>query len=268
MDKCQYMTLFFIKIFIFEIKYNIIIKEGHDNNMNIVDLIIILILVVGALVGFKHGVIRQTVSLIGFLLVVILAFLLKNPLSLWMYEHLPFFNFWGILKGVTVINILLYEVIAFLILIALFSIILKIILFAAKIIEKILTFTVILGIPSKILGAVVGIVEYFLLIFVALYIVTLPFFDIESIRDSKYATKILNNTPILSNYTEDATKILNDFVDLKEKYNESSNAEEFNKEALAILLNYKVVDVKSIDKLVERNKIKIDNIEEILKDYR
>ena len=89
--------------------------------MNIVDAIIILIILMGAVIGFKNGVIRQTVSLVGFLLVIILAFLLKNPLSLWMYEHLPFFNFWGILKGVTVINILLYEVIAFLILVAIFT---------------------------------------------------------------------------------------------------------------------------------------------------
>ena len=153
--------------------------------MNIIDAIIILIILMGAVVGFKNGVIRQMVSLVGFLLVIILAFMLKNPLSLWMYEHLPFFNFWGILKGVTVINILLYEVIAFLILVAVFSIILKLVLFAAKLIEKILEFTVILGIPSKILGAVVGAIEYFFLVFVVLYVVSLPFFDIKSLRDSR-----------------------------------------------------------------------------------
>lgn len=236
--------------------------------MNIIDAIIILIIVMGAVIGFKNGFIRQTVSLVGFLLVIILAFTLKNPLSLWMYENLPFFNFWGILKGVTVINILLYEVIAFLILIAVFSIIFKLVLFAAKLIEKVLEFTVILGIPSKILGLIVGAIEYFLFVFVFLYIATLPFFDIKSIRDSAYAVKILDKTPILSNYTEDVTKILNDFVELKDKYNTTSNAEEFNKEALQVLLNYKIVDVKSIDKLVEKNKIKINDIEDILKEYR
>ena len=62
--------------------------------------------------------------------------------------------------------------------------------------------------------------------------------------------------------------MLNDFVTLKDKYEKSSNSEEFNKDALKVLLEYKVVDVKSVDKLVERNKIKINDIEEILKDYR
>ncbi len=236
--------------------------------MNIIDAIIFLIILMGAVVGFKNGVIRQTVSLVGFLLVIILAFILKNPLSLWMYEHLPFFNFWGILKGVTVINILLYEVLAFLILVAIFSIILKIILMAAKIIEKILEFTVILGIPSKILGIFVGALEYYLFVFVLLYVVTLPIFDTKSIKESKFAVNILEKTPVLSSYTEDATKVLNDFVALKDKYEKSSNSEEFNKDALKVLLDYKVVDVKSVDKLVERNKIKINDIEEILKDYR
>ncbi len=236
--------------------------------MNIIDAIIFLIILMGAVVGFKNGVIRQTVSLVGFLLVIILAFILKNPLSLWMYEHLPFFNFWGILKGVTVINILLYEVLAFLILVAIFSIILKIILMAAKIIEKILEFTVVLGIPSKILGIFVGALEYYLFVFVLLYVVTLPIFDTKSIKESKFAVNILEKTPVLSSYTEDATKVLNDFVALKDKYEKSSNSEEFNKDALKVLLDYKVVDVKSVDKLVERNKIKINDIEEILKDYR
>ena len=229
--------------------------------MNIIDAIIILIILMGAVVGFKNGVIRQTVSLVGFLLVIILAFMLKNPLSLWMYEYLPFFNFWGILKGVTVINILLYEVIAFLILVAVFSIILKLI-------EKILEFTVILGIPSKILGAVVGAIEYFFLVFVVLYVVSLPFFDIKSLRDSRYAVKILEHTPILSNYTSEVTKTLNDFVELKDKYDKANNSTEFNKEALVVLLDYKIIDVKSVDKLVERNKLKIEDIEEILKNYR
>ena len=62
--------------------------------------------------------------------------------------------------------------------------------------------------------------------------------------------------------------MLNDFITLKDKYEKSSNSEEFNKDALKVLLEYKVVDVKSVDKLVERNKIKINDIEEILKDYR
>lgn len=236
--------------------------------MNIVDAIIIFLIILGAFVGFKNGVIRQLVSLVGFILVVVLSFTFKNVLSVWMYEHLPFFDFWGIFKGVTVINILLYEVIAFLILVFVFLLIYKLILFAAKIFEKILEFTIILGIPSKILGLVVGVLEYYIFAFIVLYVVSLPIFDTKAVAESKYGLKILNNTPILSNYTEDVTDILNDFVYLKDKYQMEGSAKEFNREALIVLLNYKVVTPDSIDRLVERNKIQIDDIEEILNNYR
>lgn len=236
--------------------------------MNIIDAMIILIIILGAVIGFKNGVIRQAVSLVGFFLVVVLAFAFKNSLSVWMYEHLPFFNFWGILKGVTVINILLYEVIAFLILVGLFTILFKIVLFAAKIIEKILEFTVILGIPSKILGLIVGAVECYIFVFIFLYIVTLPFFDTKSVSESKYAMRILENTPILSNFTTEATDVLNDFVELKDKYTSGISTKDFNRDSLIVLLEHKVVTPESIEKLVERNKIQIDDIEEILNNYR
>ena len=83
--------------------------------MNIIDIGIILIIIMGGIVGFKRGFFNQLVSSIGFFVIVVLSFLLKNPLSVFLYEHLPFFKFGGIIKGVTVLNIFLYEIIAFII---------------------------------------------------------------------------------------------------------------------------------------------------------
>lgn len=81
--------------------------------MNGFDAAIILILIMGAVVGFKRGFTYEVVSTVGFFLVLILAYFLKNPLSVFLYEHLPFFKFGGIFKGVTVLNIFLYEVMLF-----------------------------------------------------------------------------------------------------------------------------------------------------------
>ena len=75
--------------------------------MNGFDAAIILILIMGAVVGFKRGFTYEVVSTVGFFLVLILAYFLKNPLSVFLYEHLPFFKFGGIFKGVTVLNIFL-----------------------------------------------------------------------------------------------------------------------------------------------------------------
>ena len=147
--------------------------------MNIVDACIILLLGLGAVLGFKRGLTKQIAKGLGFIVIIILAFILKNPLSEIMYQNLPFFDFGGFLKGITVVNILLYEVLAFLIVLAILGILLKVVVFATSIFEKILNFTIILGIPSKILGLVAGIIEYYVIIFCILFVVSLPMFDID-----------------------------------------------------------------------------------------
>lgn len=74
--------------------------------MNVCDIIILIALAFGAVGGFKAGVIKKTADFVGMFIIVILAFYLKNYLSVIMYENLPFFNFWGFIKGLDAINIL------------------------------------------------------------------------------------------------------------------------------------------------------------------
>lgn len=236
--------------------------------MNIIDAIIILFILLGAVIGFKRGFTKQLVSSLGFFLIVILAFYLKNPISVFLYEHLPFFKFAGVIKGVTVLNIAVYEFIAFFIVVSILTIIFKVLLFATSIFEKILKFTIILGIPSKILGAIVGIIENFVWVFIILYILNLPFFNIDLVRESKLTNGILKNTPILSGIVSDSVKVVDEFILLKEKYKNTSSTNEFNKETLDLFLKYDVVKVESIDYLVDKEKIKIKGIDEILNKYR
>ena len=94
--------------------------------MNIVDLIIIIVILFGAVIGFKRGFTKSLVSAVGLIAIVIIAFLLKNPVSTVLYEHLPFFQFGGVIKGVTVLNIALYELLAFIIVLAILGIVLHI----------------------------------------------------------------------------------------------------------------------------------------------
>ena len=237
--------------------------------MNIVDLIIIIFILFGAVLGFKRGFTKSLVSALGFIATVVLAFLLKNPVSVMLYENLPFFKFGGILKGVTVLNIALYEILAFIIVLAILSIALKVLLFATSIFEKLLTATIILGIPSKIAGAIVGVIEFFVITFVVLYALSLPVFNLDILNGSRFKDRILNNTPILSGFVDNSMKVVEEFTSIKDKYNDNnSNAEQFNKEVLDLFLKYDVVKVESIDKLVEKDKLQINNIEEILMKYR
>lgn len=234
--------------------------------MNIVDIIILIFLALGAVVGFKRGVFTELISAVSFIVSVVLAFLLKNPVSIFLYEHLPFFSFGGIFKGVTVINILLYEIIAFLIMLALFIGIFAIIKFVTKIFERILKLTIILSIPSKLLGIIVGIIHYYIIIFIVLYILSFPIFGIDILNESKLKKGILNNTPILSSIIKESVKIYDEFENLRDKYKENSSVEDFNNEALDLMLKYNVISVESTDKLIELGKIKVDN--NIINKYR
>ena len=236
--------------------------------MNIIDALVILIIIIMAIIGFKRGFIHSVVSFVGTILVVILAFIFKNIISVVLYENLPFFKFSGFFKNVSVINILFYEVIAFIIALIVLGILLKIFIKVSKLIEKIFKVTIILGIPSKIAGALFGIVEGYVISFVMLYIFSLSIFNIVEMQNSKYRDHILNDTPILSSLSDDALVMIKDFEALKEDYNSSKSAEEFNLETLDLFLKYKIISIESVDKLVERNKLQIDNIESVLQKYR
>lgn len=237
--------------------------------MNIVDLIIIILILFGAVIGFKRGFTKSLVSAVGLIAIVIIAFLLKNPVSTVLYEHLPFFQFGGVIKGVTVLNIALYELLAFVIVLAVLGIVLKILMIATSIFERILTLTIILGIPSKILGAIIGALEWFILVFIGLYVLNMPVFNVKEIDNSTLAPKILNNTPILSGVIKDTNNVIKEFASIKDRYTDKNvDTNEFNKETLDLFLKYNVVSVDSIDKLIKDNKLKIDGIDEVLVKYR
>jgi len=222
--------------------------------MNIIDIIILITLVLGFLLGFKRGFTKQLVSLVGIIVVLVLSFILKNPVSVFLYNNLPFFDFGGLIKGVTVLNILLYETIAFFLVFSILMIVLKLLMLLTSIFEKILTMTIILGIPSKILGGLLGIVQSIIIIFVALYIFNLPVFNFN-INDSKLGKFIINKTPILSSIIDNSITVFDEFNDLKDEYKNNNNTKEFNQKALDLLIKNKIITKENAKKLVENGKL-------------
>jgi len=93
-------------------------------------------------------------------------------------------------------------------------------------------------------------------------------FNIDVLNNSKLKNGILNNTPILSGFISDTTKVLEEFTSLKEKYEITPDASEFNRETLDLFLKYDVITVSSVETLVEKDKLKINNIDEILNKYK
>lgn len=226
--------------------------------MNVVDVIIIALLILGGVAGFKAGVIKKLTDFIGMFVVIILAFYLKNYISVIMYENLPFFNFFGLINGIDALNILLYEVVAFLVIFIALLFVLKVVLMLTGLVEKILKATVILSIPSKLLGIVVGVIEMYVYLFLILVIVSLPIFDSSFLKDSKMNNFILNNTPVLSGVSGEIIDIYGDVYNIIDNRKNKTN-EQLNEEILKVLIDKKVVTKESAKKLVDRNKIHIND---------
>ena len=236
--------------------------------MSIIDILVILFILLGAVVGFKRGFTTSLVNFIGVILVVIIAYFLKDPVGEFLMSFCPFFNFGGIIKGVTVLNIALYQIIAFVLVFSILMIGLKVLLMATGVFETILKFTIVLGIPSKILGAIVGVIENYIIAFFVLYVLSMPnFMDVGFIKDSNFREPILKNTPVLSVVADSSLKVLDEFKGLSDKYVSTDNTNEFNLETLDLFLKYKVVSVSTVKNLDESGKINIEGIESVIDKY-
>lgn len=234
----------------------------------IVDACIILILGIGAIIGFKRGVIQSAAQFLGTLAVIIIAYYLKNPVSEFFYTYLPFFNFSGALEGVTVLNIIIYEAIAYIVIILLLWAILRVIIVITGLLELILKMTVVLSIPSKLLGIIFGLAEAYIVLFVILFCANQIFMANNQKIDSKYANVILNNTPLLSEKVSNAYNSVDEVVSMASKYQDTEDKNEYNKEALDILLKNKFITVDAATKLIEKEKLEITGAEEILNKYK
>ena len=222
--------------------------------MNIIDAIIILILLMGAVIGFKQGAIKKTVSFVGTFAIIIIAFIFKNDLSVLFYENLPFFDFWGAFKGIQVLNIILYEIVAFLVVFSLLFIVLRMLIVITGFAELLLKATIFLAIPSKILGIFVGLIEYYVYIFIALFDISLPVFNLVDLNESKFAGTILNNTPLLSGLADDTVEVYTEVYNIIDNRGNKST-EELNEEVLTFMLDKKAISYESAKSLIDQNKV-------------
>lgn len=234
-------------------------------NMGTIDLIIIILLLIGGVVGFKEGAIKKLTSFIGLFVVVILAFILKNKLSVYFYENLPFLDLWGVFKGVQILNVVFYELVAFVIIASVLMIGYRLLLIITGLIEKILKATVILSIPSKLLGFVIGIIESYVWIYIFIFILTLPVVNFKEVYTSKIANFMLKDTPILSTFTSKTVDVYNDIYKIVVNRKDKTN-KELNEETMDLMLNYDIITKESAQKLIDSNKVSVSDDYKIDKD--
>lgn len=197
----------------------------------ILSLIILIFIAMGVIVGAKRGFTYQLIKMIGTILIIIIAYLFKDMFAHFLANNLNFIN---LDKN---ISIIIYKFISFTLLFMILKFILILLLKVSKVFEHILNATIILGIPSKILGGVLGFIEYYIYAFIILLILCLPIFKID-INKSKVASYILKDTPVISK------KINGEFItELKDIFNSKNIKESDYKE---ILEKYNIIK-KTID---------------------
>ncbi len=230
-----------------------------------IDCIIILFLLMGAVVGFKRGVIKSATMFVGAVFVIMLSYTLKNPVSKILYAIFPFFEFTGSYEGLTVLNLVIYEAIAFILVYLILMTLLQILIKITGGIEKILKFTIILGIPSKLLGALFGLFETFIFVFLALFLFSSIPTTNELLKDSKVSSAILNASPVLSNITKEYVKAFEEIISIKDQNIHDKDA--YNRNALDILLKYEVVKKDTVEELLKNGKLQIPEANSILEKY-
>ena len=166
--------------------------------MNPIDLIIIITILVGFILGFKDGFVRKLIGLVGFGLAIVLAALFKDDLGE-MVEYA--FD----------IEIYLAKIIAGIV------IFFGVILIFTLLKRVIHPFDKVNNLINQVVGGIVGILQ--LLYFLSAVFLLLNIFDVpgESVKESStfynITYKVIPVTiDILINYTTEPKNIINDFI--------------------------------------------------------
>ena len=224
--------------------------------LNIFDIGIILVLISFIIVGYKRGVIKELVSLIGIIIVFILSWSLKGLIGNILCIYLPFFKFKGSIEGFSSINIMLYQIIAFMIVFSVLLVIYSISLKLSKIIQKIVNATIILILPSKILGGIVSFIKGYILLLVIFLLLYIPIGDTDVYKESTMINFMLYKTPVISSVTNSFTKPIEKIVDLGKNVKENKISKvSANKKAIEIMIEYNIVDEETVSKLYVLKKI-------------
>jgi len=170
--------------------------------LNPVDLIIIITVLVGFILGFKDGFVRKLIGIIGFVLAIFLAARFKDDFGL-MIEYALSIEFY--------LSEIIAAVVIFLLVILIFT-------FLKRIIHP---FDKVNNLINQIVGGVVGIIQ--LSFFLSAVFMLLNVFNIpgKATKDSsafyEITYKIIPVTiDILTSYTPDTKKIIREYIEEKD----------------------------------------------------
>lgn len=165
------------------------------------DILLLIILLGGTIVGAKRGFIVQLIHMVGFVVALIVAYKYYKPLSeyftLWIpYPAVNENSQFTIVVDQLDLDQTFYQLLAF-------ALIFFVVKFGLQLIASMfdfLKFLPVLGFFSKILGAVLGFIEIYILLFIFIYVFALLPVDAvqNQLENSGIAQSMLEHTPYFS----------------------------------------------------------------------
>ena len=206
--------------------------------MTFIDLFVVILFIFAAIEGFKKGFIKELTSLIGTIVIFVVSYNLKGIVGNFLCLFLPFFIYNLILKFTGAID---------------------------KLINKL----VLIKIPFKILGSVVSIANMYLLVFMFLILLSVPFGNTNFMKKSFFTETIVYKTPIISKSSETVINVLDSIITLDTDISKGTiTTNEGNLKILDLLLKYNMIDKDTIIDLYNKGKIKeIKDIETVVLNY-
>lgn len=233
--------------------------------MNIFDIAIILLIIASGFVGIERGIIKEGVMLAGTLVVYFLAFLLKGPIGLLLCKLLPFYGF----NGLVTLNIIIYQLLAFFIVALILFSIYNIVLKCTGVVQKLVDLSVILTIPSKILGFIVGIIEGYIVIFILLLVLSVPLRNVDYFTNSKGVDIVMNHSPILSSSFEGVSTTLEDLENITHRVvSGDTNISQINMDIVKDLIDCNIISKEDTLDIIETGKLsEVVGLEDFVKNY-
>jgi len=242
-------------------------------SLNIVDIIIILFILLCVVTGFKKGFIRELISVIGTIVVLILSYNFMGPLASVLYKYVPFFDlgFFGIY--LSSLNILVFQIIAFFLCFFLFTLILNIIENVTNVVQKIADSALILKGISSILGMIVGLFSGFISTFVILVILSVPLYRVSYFYESPTVRFILDKTPVMSQATKGIRNATNDIYKISIEINSDKDykkhSKKYDTEVFEALLKYNALTYDNAKTPEDEGKLtNIDDASGLIEKYK
>lgn len=224
--------------------------------MNVLDVIIVLIFILGMYLGLKQGFLKGIISLVGISIILFISFLFRDNLADIMLKMLPFFKFSGAYKDITSLNILIYEGIAFMaIFIFLFGF-LAIILGISGLIQKLIDHSIVLTLPSKIASILVGFVNALVITFVLLFILLNINPARKYVYNSFISKIIMERTIVLSKETTNNYLAYEEINNVVDECKNSKNKNKCNTDVANTLIKYDIISKDDVEELILIRKLK------------